>query len=172
MKRSKLTHLVIAALLAALVLVITRLSFPIGAGGYIHVGDSMIYLAVLMLPLPYALPAAMLGAGLADFTSGYAVYVIPTVLIKAAMVLAAKGLIRLPKKAILQDLLICATGVITVAGYYLADVVLALLSGSGTAAAFSAPVAYIPFNTIQAVASGALYLLLARGARNIRWAAD
>lgn len=165
MKRKPLINLVFAALLAALVLVVTRLSFPIGAFGYIHMGDAMIYLAVLILPLPYALPAAAIGAGLADFTSGYAIYVIPTILIKSAIVLAAKGLIRLSKKPVVQDVLICVTGVITMVGYYIADVVLALLAGSGTAAAFIAPLQAIPLNGIQAVASAALYLLLATAAR-------
>lgn len=165
MKRKPLINLVFSALMAALVLVVTRLSMPIGSFGYIHMGDAMIYLAVLILPLPYALPAAAIGAGLADLTSGYAIYIIPTVLIKSAMVLAAKGLIKLSKKPIVQDVLICATGVITMVGYYIADVVLALISGSNAAAAFVAPLQAIPMNGIQAVTSAALYLLLATAAR-------
>lgn len=165
MQKKQIFHTVLTALFAALILVITRLSFPLAAGGYIHLGDAMIYLAALVLPLPYALSAAAIGAGLADFTSGYAIYVIPTILIKAALVLAAKGLIRLAKKPIAQDGLICATGVLTVAGYYLADVILTLLAGSSLSASFSASLGAIPFNTIQAVAAGALYLLLSTAAR-------
>ncbi|MBQ8600414.1 MAG: ECF transporter S component [Clostridia bacterium] len=165
MKRKSLLNLIFAALFAALVLVVTRLSMPIGSFGYIHAGDAMIYLAVLLLPLPYALPAAAIGAGLADLTSGYAVYVLPTVLIKAAIVLAAKGLLRLSEKPVVQDILICSTGVITMAGYYIADTVLALISGSNAAAAFIAPLQAIPLNGIQAIASAILYLLLAAGVR-------
>ena len=35
-------------------------------GGYIHFGDSIIYLAAALLPTPYALAAAAIGGGLAD----------------------------------------------------------------------------------------------------------
>lgn len=35
-------------------------------GGYIHFGDSLIYLAACLLPTPYALAAAAIGGGLAD----------------------------------------------------------------------------------------------------------
>lgn len=35
-------------------------------GGYIHFGDSLIYLAACLLPAPYALAAAAIGGGMAD----------------------------------------------------------------------------------------------------------
>ena len=130
MKRKNLINLILAALFAALTYVITQLSMPIGSFGYIHVGDSMIYLAVSLLPLPYALPVAAIGAAFADLTLGYATYVIPTLLVKSALVLCAKGLSQLSKKPLVKDLLICLSGVITVVGYYIADVVLLLISDS------------------------------------------
>ena len=37
------------ALFAAMVFGLTMLHIPIGAGGYIHVGDAMIYLSGLLL---------------------------------------------------------------------------------------------------------------------------
>ena len=45
------------ALFAAMVFGLTMLHIPIGAGGYIHVGDAMIYLSGLLLG-PWAFLAA------------------------------------------------------------------------------------------------------------------
>ena len=164
MKRAHLSNIVFTALFAALILAVTRLSVPI-ALGYIHLGDAMIYLAALILPAPYAAAAAAIGAGLADFTAGYAVYVLPSFVIKTLLVLAAKGLCRLSGKPAIQDGLVCAAGIITVVGYYLADAVIALAAGSDPAAAFTGALSGIPFNAIQAAASGALYFLLAAAVR-------
>ena len=35
-------------------------------GGYIHLGDALIYLAAVLLPAPYAMAAGAIGGGLAD----------------------------------------------------------------------------------------------------------
>ena len=52
------------ALFAAMVFGLTMLHIPIGAGGYIHVGDAMIYLSGLLLG-PWAfLAASILPVGL------------------------------------------------------------------------------------------------------------
>ena len=66
-ERRKLHLLVISALFAAAIAVMTAylLHIPIPTGGYIHVGDALIYLAACLLPAPYAVGAAMVGAGLA-----------------------------------------------------------------------------------------------------------
>ena len=83
-------HLVLAALFAALTFVLTAYFFhvPVGVnGGYIHFGDSMIYLAASVLPLPYAMAAGAIGAGLSDLISGGAMWVLPTVIIKALICL-------------------------------------------------------------------------------------
>ena len=47
------------ALFAAMVFGLTMLHIPIGAGGYIHVGDSMIYLSGLLLGPSWLLPSAL-----------------------------------------------------------------------------------------------------------------
>jgi len=57
--------LVISALFAALIFVsITFFHIPNGMGGVIHFGDGIIFIAAAMLPFPYALPVAAIGAGL------------------------------------------------------------------------------------------------------------
>lgn len=86
---SKVKALAISALLAAIIC-ITTTSFhiPVGVnGGYVHVGDAFIYMAASILPLPYAMMASAIGAGLADLISVAAVWVIPTIIIKPILVL-------------------------------------------------------------------------------------
>ena len=82
--------IVLSALLAALVFLATAyiLHIPVGGnGGYVHVGDAFIYLAAVILPTPYAMAAAAIGAGLADIATGSAIWAIPTMIIKPILVL-------------------------------------------------------------------------------------
>lgn len=86
---SKTRTLVSAALLATLVCITTAyfLHIPVGNGGYVHIGDTFIYLAAVLLPTPYAAMSAAIGAGLADILTGSANWVIATIIIKPIMVL-------------------------------------------------------------------------------------
>lgn len=61
----KLRLLCLAALFAGAIAVTTAylLHIPIPTGGYIHLGDALIYLAACLLPAPYAVGAAMVGPG-------------------------------------------------------------------------------------------------------------
>jgi len=66
---NKLKYLTITGLMAAMITLMTAYicHIPTGVnGGYIHFGDSIIYLAATLLPAPYALAAAAIGGGLAD----------------------------------------------------------------------------------------------------------
>ena len=69
---------------AALIIVATIfIRVPIGINeGYIHVGDSMIYLAACLLG-PYAAIAAVIGGAFADILAGAAAWALPTAIIKA-----------------------------------------------------------------------------------------
>ena len=70
MKTRKIT---MSALFTAMVCVATlfiHLPVPM-TGGYVHIGDALIYLAATMMPMPYGMAAAALGAGLADAMGGY-----------------------------------------------------------------------------------------------------
>ncbi len=83
-------NLVLAALFAALICLTTAyiLHIPVGAsGGYIHIGDTFIYLAAALLPTPYAMVGSAIGAGFADLITGSAVWMIPTITIKPILVL-------------------------------------------------------------------------------------
>ena len=62
--QSKHLYLIVtAALCAALIAVMTAfVKFNTGSNdGYLHFGDSMVYLAACILPLPYAMVAAAMG---------------------------------------------------------------------------------------------------------------
>ena len=153
-------NIVLAGVLAAMVCVATSfLHIPIVGGGYVHLGDTVIYLAAVLLPTPYAVAAAAVGAGLAD------VLVAPmwapfTIVIKAVMVLAftAKKEQFFCLRNALAPLLAGAVGV---AGYYVAEVAILWLSGGALAASCVTAVAAIPFNAMQEVVGGVAFLLLA-----------
>lgn len=73
---------------SALIFVFTAyLYVPAGNSGYMHVGDSFIYLCASILPKPLSIISAVVGASLADFLTGNAVWVLPTIFIKAILVL-------------------------------------------------------------------------------------
>ena len=153
MKKSndKLLKLCYASTFAALIFCATMIHIGIGFnGGYIHLGDAVIYLAASLLPAPYAVSAAAVGAGLADIAAGAPAWVLATVLIKAASALfftSKKSTILCPRNyiALFTGALLC------VGGYYISEV---LIYSCG----FVIPLASIPFNLIQTVASAVIYL--------------
>ena len=66
---SSIINLTSAGLFAAMITLTTAYIFhiPYGSnGGYIHFGDTLIYLAAVLLPRPYAIAAATIGGGMAD----------------------------------------------------------------------------------------------------------
>ena len=75
--------IVLTALFAALTTVSTMFIKIPTMFGYVHVGDSMIYLGASILPGPFGVIAGAIGGGLSDLISGYPHWVIPTAIIKA-----------------------------------------------------------------------------------------
>ena len=92
--------------------------------GYIHLGDSMIYLCACVLPLPYCLVAAALGGALADILAGFAIWSIPTAIIKTLIalpfVLVAK---KNPSKILNKQTAFMpfVSGAISLVGYFLTE---------------------------------------------------
>lgn len=152
MKRKYLIKVVMAALFAALVTALTFFpKIPIPGGGYVHLGDTMIYLAASFLPLPFAMAAAAIGGGLADVFSGYAAYAPFTIIVKALLTIAFtyKNEKILAKRNYFAPLL----GLIITPGiYFFAD---ALLAHS-----FAAAVPGIIWNIAQAAASLIVYYIV------------
>lgn len=146
----KLLNAVAAALFAAIITVVTAYIMHIPAGnGYIHIGDAFIFLCASIMPTPYAVIAAAIGAGLADALTAPA-WIIPTVIIKSAVSLLftakSEKIINMRNVIVLFPALI-----ITCGGYYLADKII-----FGTWGAF---IAVVP-NIIQACTSAAVYIVL------------
>lgn len=152
MKNKKLIKIVMAAMFAALV---TGLTFfpkiPIPGGGYVHLGDAMIYIAATFLPMPYAMAAAAIGGGLADLLSGYTAYAPFTIVVKALLTIAfsCKSDKMLTKRNKLAPL---AGIIITPAIYFVAD---AVLYGTGAA------IPGIVWNLSQAAASMIIFYIVA-----------
>ncbi|MEG0546619.1 MAG: TIGR04002 family protein [Oscillospiraceae bacterium] len=130
MKNKKIINLVMAAVFAALIAVMTAyVSIKTGLNeGYIHFGDSIIYIAACILPFPYAALAAGIGGGLADLLAGAAIWAPVTVIIKALNVIpfALVYKFKMTKKPdkILNGATAAmpiASGLITLLGYTLAE---------------------------------------------------
>lgn len=83
MNKISVKQLTISGLMAALVLVGTMLiQVPTPTKGYIHIGDSMVYLSGILLgPVAGSIAAAM-GSMLADLFSGYGIYAPVTFVVK------------------------------------------------------------------------------------------
>ena len=87
MKKTSFTtqKLVFTALMTALVFVATYLPhIPIPLG-YAHLGDAVIFLLALLTPRRSALVAACFGSALADLLGGFAIWIVPTLVIKFVM---------------------------------------------------------------------------------------
>lgn len=149
----KLRIIVFTGLFAALVCVLTMLHIPVG-NGYIHVGDSLIYLSSMLLPFPCGLIAGGIGGGLSDLFSGYPVYFLPTLIIKSINSLIVYIVAKRDGKIInvRSVLAVILSGAVTVLGYYLVAVI--LYGG------FGSQLATIPGNIIQAVGSALIFIIL------------
>lgn len=122
-------RLVATALGAAIICIFTVLfQFKNPVSGYIHPGDSFIYLFACILPMPYSLLAGAIGASLADIISGYAVYALPTFIIKAVMAVAFTNK---QSNLSVRNILAAVWGTIAlVGGYFVAEIVLYNIEGA------------------------------------------
>ena len=151
--RQKLYRLAAAALFAAAIAVMTAylLHIPIPTGGYIHLGDALIYLAASLLPLPWAVGAAAVGAGLADLLTA-PMWVVPTLIVKAlvaALFTSRRPRILCPRNVIA----LFAAGVLSPVGY-----------GAAACLLLGSPNAFLPQfigTLIQAAGSGVLFVVIA-----------
>ena len=158
-----------SAMFAALVTVTTAfIKIPTPVGGYVHPGDSMVYLAASVLPGPFGIIASAVGGALADLISGYPHWAIPTAIIKALNVLpfllcrlALKNSVRYRRIINLPNLLmVIPSTVVTLGGYLLANAFF-----HGFAAAFAA---VIP-NLLQVSVAAVLYIALGLSLDAIRF---
>lgn len=122
---NKTRKITMTALFAAMVYVATALiHLPVPmTSGYVHVGDAFIYLAAAMLPMHYAMAAGAIGAALADALGGYYLYVLPTLIIKALLVIpfSSRGEKIISLRNVIASVVASLIGI---AGYFLTDWVL------------------------------------------------
>lgn len=92
---------------------------PFGAQGYFHLGDSFIFIASVMLPLPYSVIAAAIGGTLGDILSGGYVWAIWTLVIKGVIAFSFSYKSMFISKRNIFALVIALF--ITLGGYYIAE---------------------------------------------------
>ena len=160
-KQSERTlRIVIAAMFAAMIAVMTAfVQIKTPTGGYVHLGDSMIYLTASFLPLPYAVAASAIGGGIADLLV-YPETLIYTVIIKAmnSLFFSSKDDKLLTKRNALMTI---PSGLVTVIGYSISKLIRQLLAGDSFHSAVVVALWKMPENAIQAVASALIFFLIA-----------
>ncbi len=156
--KKSLIKITYTAIFTAVILLSTILiKFSTGLGeGYIHFGDCFIYLTACLLPFPYCIIAGALGGALADILGSFAIWSIPTLVIKSLIALPFALVCKknnsnkiLNKKTAIMPII---SGIISILGYFAAECVLYSVA--------SATLSIIG-NTIQAVASGILFYITA-----------
>ena len=161
----KTYKIVMTGILACLIIVMTmmvRIPVPF-TQGYVHLGDTVIFIAVLMVGRNYGTAAAGIGSALADLFAGYAYFAPWTLLVKGLMgftmgtaleILEKRGkLVRFDRVPKLEILSMFLAGVEMVAGYYFAEVIMY--------SSWLVPLPTIPANAVQALVGMVLAALIA-----------
>ncbi|MGI6678912.1 MAG: ECF transporter S component [Dehalobacterium sp.] len=126
MNSSKIKLLVNSALMAAIVVVGTMaIRIPTPTKGYIHIGDSVVYLCGILLGPLYGAVAAGLGSLLADLLAGFVIYAPVSLVIKGldAMVVGfvylifAKHHFSQGKKMVVFSMAVILGSLVMVLGY-------------------------------------------------------
>ncbi len=147
MRDAKVKKLAIAGVMAAMICVLTIFPhIPLGSG-YIHLGDGLILLAVMLLG-PLGIPAAAVGSMLADLLV-YPVYAPVTLVVKGLMAAVAWMIYRKNDRKCTVLAFIAAEAVM-VLGYFVYEWI----------AVPEFALADIPGNLIQAVAGVCVGLVL------------
>ena len=137
--------LAMTGVMAALIAALTMFPhLPNMAGGYVHLGDGLIMLGVMLLG-PWSVAAAGIGSMIADLLT-YPPYAVATLVIKGLMALTALAIYKQDNKKTMLPAFILAEAVM-VAGYFVYEIFLLGIGGA---------VADLPGNIIQGVAGAAV----------------
>ena len=145
---NKTRKLVLSSMLAAMVCVATMIiKIPSPLKGYLNLGDCFVLISGWLLGPVYGFLTAGIGSALADFFSGYTVYVPATFFIKGIMALSAFYIYKLLAKGNGKVLPYIVSGtvaeILMVVLYYVFE---------GFMYGFLASVVNIPANIVQGVA--------------------
>lgn len=139
-----------ALFIALIVMATTFVHIPTGVQGYIHIGDSMIFLAIMMMPSYRGVVVGGLGSALADIYSGYVSFAPLTFIVKLLMGLVFFMIVSKNRQSFkLRILAFVAASVIMIAGYFFGEAVMFGSIASG--------IPEIPMNAIQAVGSAIVF---------------
>jgi uncharacterized membrane protein len=161
--RERIIKLVFTGIMMCLIIIATmfiRVPIPF-TQGYVHLGDAMIFLSVLVLGWRYGAVAAGVGSALADILIGYAVWAPWTLCIKAGMaVLMGMFIARSLKKERSARFFLFAeffgmtlAGIWMCGGYYIAE---AVIYGN-----WATPALAVPWNIGQFVVGMVIAISLA-----------
>ena len=143
----KTIKIALTGVMMGLVLVTTmmiRIHVPF-TQGYVHLGDAMIFLSVLVLGRNYGTLAAGIGSALSDLISGYAYYAPWTFVVKALMAFVVgaaleymekKGKFSVGRRTPLELLAMLFGGIEMTVGYYIAA---SLMQGNWVTPLYSVP---------------------------------
>lgn len=152
-RENKMKYRTLTGLMAAMITLMTAYicHIPTGLnGGYIHFGDSLIYLAAALLPTPYALAAAAIGGGLADLLTA-PLWLPATIVIKLLIALpfTCKSAKIMTPRNVTASVIAC---IISAVGYYVAEY---LIFGT-----WAAPIASLSGSLIQSGGSAVFFVIL------------
>ena len=154
-KNNKVKQICVTGLMAALICVATAfIKIPTGINsGYLHFGDSMIYLAGCLLG-PWASLAAAIGGALADVISGAPQWAPATAIIKAINAVPFILVARNTNHKIVTKWTVIMTvvsGLWTIGGYLVAE---------GFMYSFPTAITSVPFSCVQAVGSAIVFTVV------------
>lgn len=157
MRNLSTRDLTIMALLAALVTVSTMvITIPIPAtGGYLNLGDSVIFLAAILFGWRYGLVAGGLGAALADLLVA-PMFALPTLIVKGFMGFIVGKLADKSDNNLLnfRNILALVVGALWMAaGYYIAEVIMFK--------SFQTPLVEVGPNIIQGISGAVVFVPIA-----------
>lgn len=126
--------------------------------GYVHIGDSMVLLSVVLLGRKKSIVASAIGMGLTDILSGYIAWAPFTIIIKAIMAYIAGKIIyrkNVNENRIRVKLIgFILAGIWMVIGYYFAGIIISkfiLFENVTLNQAFLISLKEIPSNMVQAI---------------------
>lgn len=150
---NKVKKIAVTGVFAAMIFALTFFVKVPVASGYVHFGDALIYLCAGFIGGPWALLAGAVGGLLADLIGGYVMYAPATAIIKALIavpfVLAYKDKEKLLSP--ITALMTIPSGMITVGGYFIADLIIDKAYA----------VVDIPGNVIQVAGSAVVFIVIA-----------
>jgi uncharacterized membrane protein len=128
MNRNEKTYtIVMTAMMTCLVLLTTyTFKIPTPFQGYVHLGDAMIFLSVLVVGRKNGAVAAAFGSALADLLGGYVAFAPWTFVIKGLMALVMGWFIDFMTKKQSKSLKVCGVPLIEIVGMVIAGAVMVL----------------------------------------------